>query len=230
MGKLIHEIALKRNHHVVAILDKEEDWNDSVRFKEADVIIDFTMPDTAVKNIEKSFSHGIPVVIGTTGWYEKLDEVKRNCISKNQSLFYAPNFSIGMNLFFQLNKYLSNLMKVQKNYEMYIKETHHTGKLDAPSGTAIKMAEDILNILPSKQKWTNFEPLNKSELQIISERTDNIIGNHEVIFFSDEDEIKIEHKAINRNGLAIGALMAAEWLVGRKGVFEMKDLLGSLSD
>ena len=228
MGKLIHETALCRNHKVTAILDNEEDWNDSTLFKDADVIIDFSMPTTAVQNIEKSFLLQIPIVVGATGWYDKLDLIKETCINKNQSLFFAPNFSIGVNLFFQLNKYLSNLMKEQP-YEIQIKETHHTSKLDAPSGTAIKMAEDIINILPTKEKWTNFATSDKSELQIISERKDNIIGNHEVIFISDEDEIIIEHKAKSRKGFAIGALMAAEWLLGKKGVFEMKDMLEEVS-
>jgi 4-hydroxy-tetrahydrodipicolinate reductase len=225
MGKLINDMALSRKHNVIAILDKEDDWCDHKTLKKADVIIDFSMPGATVKNIEKCFSLEIPIVVGTTGWYDKLDYVKDLCVSKKQSLFYAPNFSIGVNIFFELNKYLAQLMTKQCAYNVHIKEAHHITKLDAPSGTAIKLADDIIDILPTKDNWTNFASLNSSELQIISERKDNIIGKHEVIYASDEDEIKIEHIAGSRKGFAMGAVMAAEWLAGKKGIFEMKDML-----
>jgi len=226
IGKLIHETAVNRGHNIIAIVDNNEDWDIHLKeISKSDVVIDFSMPDCAIKNIERCFTLNIPLVIGTTGWHDKIDNIRSLCINKKQSLFYAPNFSIGVNLFFQVNKFLSGLMKGLPQYEVYLKEIHHTSKIDAPSGTAIKLAEDIIKTLATKEKWTNFATLNKSELQIISERKDNIIGNHKVIYFSDEDEITIEHNAKSRKGFAIGAVMAAEWLKDKKGFFEMKDML-----
>ena len=226
MGKLIYETAVNRKHNIVAIVDKNDDWDTySNEISKSDIVIDFSLPETVIKNIEKCFDLNIPIVIGTTGWYDKIDEIRNICIAKNKSVFYAPNFSMGVNIFFLLNKYLSSLMNEHPEYDVFVKEVHHTSKIDSPSGTAIKIAEDIIKISSTKEKWINFTSLNKAELKIISERKDNIVGNHKVIYSSNEDEITIEHNAKNRNGFAIGAVLAAEWLKGKKGFFEMKDML-----
>ena len=226
MGKLIHETAVNRKHNIVAIVDKDEDWDVySKEISTSDMVIDFSLPDCAIKNIERCFDLNVPIIEGTTGWYDKIAEIRNTCINKNKSLLYAPNFSIGVNMFFLVNKYLSGLMNELPQYDVYIKETHHTAKIDAPSGTAIKLAEDIIKKSSTKEKWINFTSVNKSELQIISDRKDNIVGNHKVIYFSNEDEITIEHNAKNRKGFAIGAVLAAEWLKDKKGFFEMKDML-----
>ena len=185
MGKLIHEIASGRNHNVMAIVDKEDDWETLAnKIAGSDVVIDFSMPDSAIPNIERCFKLNVPLVIGTTGWYAKISEIRDYCLKNNKSLFYAPNFSIGVNIFFQLNKYLSDLMDNKSQYDVSVKETHHITKVDAPSGTAIKLAEDIINKSSVKEKWVNFTSVNNLELQIISERKDNIIGNHKVIYLS----------------------------------------------
>jgi len=225
MGKLIHQIALEKEHNVLAIIDNEKDWDKLNNLQKADVLIDFSTPQTALLNIEKCFDLNIPIVTGTTGWHDKREYVKEMCIDKKQSLFYAPNFSIGVNLFFEVNALLAQLMSSQKNYKPIIKETHHTEKLDSPSGTAIKIAEMILEKNPSILKWTHAISEESDNLHIISERKNNIIGMHSVTYTSDEDELTIEHNAKNRNGFAQGAILAAEWLIGRKGFFEMKDML-----
>jgi len=225
MGKIIHQTALEKMHTVSVVIDKADDWKNIKQNSGVDVVIDFSLPDMVVHNIEKCFDNSIPIVVGTTGWYDKFDYIEALCLKKNASLFYAPNFSIGVNLFFELNTYLAQLMQKRLDYDVHITETHHTAKLDAPSGTAIKTAEDILNILPFKKKWINFASEDFSELKIFSERLNNIIGHHKVIYTSHNDEICIEHNAKNRKGFAQGAVAAAEWIFGKKGVYSMKDLL-----
>ena len=156
MGKLIHEMALKRNHQIAAIIDNEEDWiKQEDKIRTADVVIDFTIPDAILGIIHKCFAFNIPLVTGTTGWYHRINDIKEECINKKQTLLYAPNFSIGMNVLFMLNKYLSKLMNNIPQYDISLQEVHHKGKLDAPSGTAIKLAGDIINNLERKERWIN---------------------------------------------------------------------------
>ncbi len=234
MGKAIEEIALLKNHSVVL---KVEEHNAGTFTKEelskADVAIEFTQPGAAYHNILKCFDARVPVVSGTTGWIEKLDEVKKICLEKNGGFFYASNYSVGVNLFFEVNKKLAELMNNQHQYdEIFINEIHHVHKLDAPSGTAISLASQILEKVKRLKSWSNYaadenklQVKKDSELPIFSSREGEVPGTHIVKYFSHEDEIELIHKAFNRKGFASGALMAAEWLKGRKGVFGMKDLL-----
>lgn len=226
MGKEIEKTALQRGHEIMAIIDNEPDWKEKNPFiKQADVAIDFSIPETAVDNILKFFDSGIPVVSGTTGWNERFEEVKDICLKKNQTLFYAPNFSIGVNILFALNKKLALIMKGFPQYNVHIEETHHTQKLDAPSGTAIALANDIIDAGGEKNKWVNTPSGFNNYLEIKSIREGNICGIHDVKYTSVSDTIELKHTANNRSGLAAGALMAAEWVKGKKGVFGMNDLL-----
>ena len=228
MGHEIERIAVTRDHEVVLIIDSLEDWEEKGHLlKEADVAIEFSQPDAALDNIYRCFDAGIPVVVGTTGWYEDADEVRSDCLARNQSLFHAANFSIGVNLFFELNRKLASLMSKCKDYEISIEETHHIHKQDAPSGTAIVLANDIIRNIERKEKWVKEMPEKPEELGIQSFRTENVPGTHRVKYESDDDSIEIIHTAKNRRGLAIGSLMAAEWLNGKKGYFEMNDLFSS---
>jgi len=193
---------------------------------QADVAIEFTSPATAVYSINTCIKANVPVVVGTTGWYDQLPEVIAYAKSKNAALLYAPNFSIGVNIFFELNKKLAEIMAKQKQYAVSVAETHHTEKLDAPSGTAIKLAEQIIKRNPEKTSWVNEGSEEKEKLEIFSHRIPEVPGTHQVIYNSEEDEIMISHKAHSRKGFAKGALQAALWLKGRSGVFTMKDVLG----
>lgn len=190
-----------------------------------DVAIEFTNPESAVHNIRICLEAGLPVVCGTTGWYDALPEMEALCSKKNGALLYAPNFSEGVHLFFALNTWLAKLMKGRDAYSVFIRETHHTGKKDAPSGTAIRLAE---NILPDtgKKRWVNEETNNAEDLYVQSIRKEDVPGTHEVVYIAPHDEIRIEHKAFSRMGFASGALKAAFWLQHRKGVFTMQDVLG----
>ncbi|MFZ4522849.1 MAG: 4-hydroxy-tetrahydrodipicolinate reductase [Bacteroidales bacterium] len=226
MGQEIEKLAIKKGHKVILILDSLEDWeNDENQLSAVDVAIDFSTPVSVVENIYHCFEANIPVVIGTTGWLDDLEKVQRDCTALNQCLFFAPNFSIGVNLFFNLNRYLANLMSTWEDYSVSIEETHHIYKQDAPSGTAIVLANDIIHHTERKEKWVQETVENPEELGIKSYRTDNVPGTHIVRYESDEDSIEIIHTAKNRRGFAIGALMAAEWIIGKKGVFDMKNLL-----
>ncbi len=226
MGKLVYNTALEKGHEILALLDNEQDWltqTDAV--KRADIVIDFSLPQSVLANIDRCFTLNVPLVTGTTGWYQHLEEVKKKCMEGKHTLLFAPNFSLGVNVFFAVNRYLAQIMSKHPQYDVSLKEVHHTSKLDAPSGTAVKLAEDIIKINGLKKKWTNGKPENLTELQIISERLDNITGEHRVIYHSDDDEIMIEHNAKNRNGFALGAVIAAEWLKGRTGFYTMEDVL-----
>jgi 4-hydroxy-tetrahydrodipicolinate reductase len=226
MGQEIERIAISRKHEVSLIIDSIEDWEkDGSRLGEADVAIEFSQPDTALDNIYRCFDAGIPVVVGTTGWYEDLEQVKKDCLDRGQTLFYSSNFSIGVNLFFDLNRKLAALMSKWVEYEISIEETHHIHKQDAPSGTAIVLANDIIMNGKRKEKWVRKAPATPEELGIQSFRTENVPGTHKVKYESDVDSIEIIHTAKNRRGFAIGTLMAAEWIQGKKGIFEMKDIL-----
>lgn len=227
MGRAIEEIALQNGHKIVLkiTIDNTEDMT-TENLQKADVAIEFTGPESAADNLKKCFDIGLPVVCGSTGWLDKWDEIKNICLSKNCALVYASNYSIGVNLFFELNKYLSNLMKGYDNYDIRFEEIHHTQKKDAPSGTAITLAEQVLENIQRKKRWVNHPSDNKEELEIISERMDPAPGTHKVKYTSPIDDIEIIHTAHNRMGFAGGAVKAAEFLRVKKGIFTMKDVLG----
>ena len=227
MGMAIEQIALKRQHSITlkVTIDNVED-NTVTNLREADVAIEFTGPESAFDNVKKCFDAGIPVVCGSTGWLQKLPEINNYCKKTNGSFIYASNFSIGVNLFFALNKKLAALMLPYKEYDIQLKEIHHTQKKDAPSGTAITLAEQIFAINKSKKKWVNGESSTPDELSIISERSDPAPGIHIITYHSDIDDIEIKHTAHNRTGFATGAVLAAEFLRDKKGVFTMQDVLG----
>ena len=193
--------------------------------RKADVAIEFTTPETAVENIRKCFAAGVPVVCGTTGWLDKMEAVKQECIDKNATFLYSSNYSVGVNIFFEINKRLAALMAKQV-YEVTIHETHHTEKKDAPSGTAITLAEQVMKELPGIEKWVNHLSGHKAELSIISNRIDPAPGTHVVKYTSKVDDIEIIHTAHNRRGFAAGAVQAAEFLKDKKGVYSMNDVLG----
>ncbi|MGA2821947.1 MAG: 4-hydroxy-tetrahydrodipicolinate reductase [Bacteroidales bacterium] len=228
MGQEIERMAILKKHEVALIIDSVEDWEKvGSRLGEADLAIEFSQPDTVLDNIYHCFDANIPVVVGTTGWYEDVEQVKKDCLDRGQTIFFSANFSIGVNLFFELNRKLAALMSKWVDYEISIEETHHIHKQDAPSGTAIVLANDIIRNSGRKEKWVKEMPENPEELGIQSFRTENVPGTHKVKYESDNDSIEIIHTAKNRRGFAIGTLLAAEWLLGKKGIYEMKDLLAS---
>jgi len=226
MGKEIEQIAIATHHEIVLKIDENNIAElTPENLKKADVAIEFTTPQSAVTNILKCFEASVPVVVGTTGWLERLEEVKKICLEKNQTLFYASNYSIGVNLFFKLNEYLASLMKVHSEYFPFIEEIHHIHKKDAPSGTAITLADGLIKAHGGISKWVlNGEP-KEGELAIDSIRVGEVSGTHTIFYTSEADEIKISHEAFSRKGFAEGAVHAAAWLIGKKGVFGMKDLL-----
>ena len=227
MGKAIEEIALQNGHEIVLkiTIENTEDLT-TENLQKADVAIEFTGPESAAENLEKCIDAGIPVVCGSTGWLNKWDEIKNRCLSKNGALVYSSNYSIGVNLFFELNKYLSKLMKDYETYDVKMEEIHHTQKKDAPSGTAITLAEQILENIKRKKNWVNHSSDKPDELQIISERIDPAPGTHKIKYTSSIDDIEITHTAHNRMGFAGGAVKAAEFIKDKKGIFSMKDVLG----
>ncbi len=226
MGKEVEKIAKERNHEVVCIIDSDEDWQEeNDNLKEVQVAIEFSTPNTAVANTLRCFELNIPVVIGSTGWYEQLDELKSICLSNQQSMFYAPNFSIGVNVFFRLNQELAQMMNHFDEYDVSIEETHHIYKQDSPSATALRLASDLISNLSRKEKWLKSTLTRPDEIGVKSFREGNIPGIHIVNYESDCDTLEIKHTAINRKGFAMGAVKSAEWLSDKKGVFEMKDLL-----
>jgi 4-hydroxy-tetrahydrodipicolinate reductase len=232
MGQIIEKIALERGHEIVLkiTVDNADDLT-TENLNQADVAIDFSTPNSVLDNINACFSASVPVVVGTTGWYGKLQEIKNECIAGNNSLLYGSNFSIGVNLFFKLNQTLAKLMNNYPAYEVQVEEIHHTQKLDAPSGTAITIAEGIIDNLSRKSEWLN-EEVDKNapvfakadQLLIESHRIENIPGTHTVIYSSEVDEIEIKHTAHNRVGFALGAVVAAEWLQNKKGFFSITDI------
>ena len=230
MGKVIEEKAIARGHEIVLRVTKDSDptWKDAL--KHADVAIEFTQPEAAVENIYTCFEQNIPVIIGTTGWFNHLHEVSDRCIDMNQALFYASNFSIGVNIFFQLNRQLARLMATYSSYQVEMEELHHTRKKDAPSGTAISLAEGIIAEHPAYKSWRKSEdPIVPKSFPIHSIRQDDIPGTHSIEYRSEIDSIHITHTAFNRDGFALGAVVAAEFLYGKKGVFTMSDLLTNSS-
>jgi 4-hydroxy-tetrahydrodipicolinate reductase len=226
MGKEIEQIAVSRGHRITLKVDiTNASTYTPEDLKTADVAIEFSTPESAIKNIYKCFDAGVPVVVGTTGWLDKLKEVKESCNKKQQTLFYASNYSIGVNLFFRLNEYLARLMNKQSGYNVSMEEIHHVHKLDAPSGTAISLANQVIANLDSKEKWVNNTSDKQDELAIISKRLDEVPGTHTVTYNSEVDEISITHIAHNRKGFALGAVIAAEWVKDKKGVYGMNDLM-----
>lgn len=226
MGKEIEKIAVSRGHEIGLIIDINNQADLTVEnLKKCDVAIEFTIPDSAIKNYMTCFEAGVPVVSGTTGWLSKKEEVYQKCKETDGTFFYGSNFSIGVNLFFELNKKLASLMANQQEYDVEMTEVHHTQKLDAPSGTAISLAEDIVEILPGKEKWVNDQKPGKNEINIKSERRGEVPGIHSVKYDSDVDFIEITHSAKSRKGFALGAVLAAEFSNKNKGILSMKDLL-----
>jgi len=226
MGKEIETIAVSRGHEIGLIIDINNQKDLTVEnLQKCDVAIEFTIPDSAIKNYMTCFEAGIPVVSGTTGWLSKKEEVYQKCKETDGTFFYGSNFSIGVNLFFELNKKLASLMANQKEYNVEMTEVHHTQKLDAPSGTAISLAEDILEILPGKEKWVNDQKPKENEFNIKSERRGEVPGIHSIKYDSDIDFIEITHSAKSRKGFALGAVLAAEFSSKNKGILSMKDLL-----
>ena len=228
MGKAIEEIAIQSGHEIVLKIDADNFQTEFTadNIKQADVAIEFTSPHTAVANIKKCFSWGIPVVSGSTGWLENWSEVVDFCKAENGCFLYASNFSIGVNIFFELNKYLARMMADKTGYDISVEEIHHTQKRDAPSGTAITIAEGIIENNKEKTSWVN-EPSNEPHLlSIISKRIDPAPGTHIVKYLSEIDDIEIIHTAHNRKGFATGAVKAAEYIVNKKGIFTMNDVLG----
>lgn len=226
MGKAIEAIAIERGHTIVSIItSKTNEKEYASMLQKADVAIEFTNPESAIKNILQCFSACIPVVCGSTGWLQDWEKVKEACRKENGSLLYASNFSIGVNIFFELNKKLASLMALQKTYDVSIAEVHHTQKKDAPSGTAISLAEQIIEEIPRKTKWIKENSNDSSDLIIHSQRIDPAPGTHYVKYTSHIDDIEIIHTAHNRKGFALGAVLAAEFLQNKKGIYSMQDVL-----
>ena len=221
MGKTIEQIAVARGHEIVLKIDNAETPYDITI---ADVAIEFSTPNSAFANISNSLTHKVPVVAGTTGWLSQYNEAVTLCEAQKTAFLYASNFSIGVNVFFALNKTLAKLMSGLKEYEVAIEEIHHTQKLDAPSGTAITLAEGII-AETDKTGW-HLDTAGENEIPIVAKRIDSTPGTHIITYSSEVDTIEIKHTAHNRNGFALGAVMAAEWIVGKQGVFEMSDVLG----
>ena len=226
MGHEIEKIALQRGHEIVCTIDiNENDKFNSPEFKSADVAIEFTSPDSALQNYRNAFAANVPVVSGTTGWLEHLGEIKQACKTDGKTFFYASNFSLGVNIFFALNNYLAKIMNQFPDYDVRMEETHHIHKLDAPSGTAITLAEGILDNLDRKKSWLLNETKNENELQIKAFREGEAPGLHTVIYESEADSIRITHDAKSRKGFALGAVLAAEFTKDKKGFLGMKDML-----
>lgn len=225
MGKTIEQIALSRGHEIVSIIDinNPEDFT-SDAFKSADVAIEFTTPATAFENYMKCFAANVPVVSGTTGWTARMSEIKEMCEKEGKTFFYASNFSIGVNIFFALNKYLAKVMNNFPSYDVRMTEVHHIHKLDAPSGTAITLAEGILENIDRKDRWTLETAEKATDLPIHAIREGEVPGIHEIIYESDVDTISIKHDAKSRAGFALGAVVAAEFTAGKKGFLGMSDL------
>ncbi len=226
MGKAIEQIALNKGHEIIlrAGIENPEELT-LENLQKADVAIEFTGPESAFHHLQLCFEAGIPVVCGSTGWLRQYEEAKNICAEKNGGLLYASNFSLGVNLFFELNKRLAEMMAPYIQYKASITEIHHTAKLDAPSGTAITLAEQIIEKMPKLSGWAISEDANATQLSIESKRIDPAPGTHTIRYVSDIDTLTIEHEAHSRQGFAAGAVMAAEFLAGKKGIFSMKDVL-----
>ncbi|PSL46748.1 dihydrodipicolinate reductase [Chitinophaga niastensis] len=224
MGQAIDAIATAKGHEIVLRANSKHPLAKE-HLEQADVAIEFTTPETAYHNVLKCFEANVPVVCGTTGWLDKLPEIKAICAEKQQAFLHATNFSIGVNIFFEVNKKLAALMASQSQYDVWMEEIHHTHKKDAPSGTALTLAEQVLASVTRKTGWANEESKQPETLSIISKRIDPAPGTHTITYTSGIDDITITHTAHSREGFAAGAVVAAEWLKGKTGVFTMRDVL-----
>ncbi|MGN0003234.1 MAG: 4-hydroxy-tetrahydrodipicolinate reductase [Sphingobacterium composti] len=232
MGQLIEKFALKRGHEIALVVDAHNrETLTAEDLADADIAIDFSTPDAALENISLCFEADLPLVVGTTGWYEHLQEVKETCLEANQSLLYGSNFSIGVNIFFHINRLLAKAVSPYQQYDVQVEEIHHIHKLDAPSGTAITIAEGIIDNSEIKKSWVNQvvgsdeEIVNQpNELLIESLRIEEVPGTHTVLYSSEVDQIEFKHTAHNRDGFALGAVVAAEWLYGKKGFYQVTEI------
>ncbi len=226
MGKEIEKIAIERGHTITSKIDMQtDDTFDGEGFATADVAIEFTVPAAAYNNYMSCFKYNKPVVSGTTGWLDKIEEIKDQCKNKGQTFFYASNFSVGVNVFFEINKKLAQLMNSLEDYEVSMEETHHIHKLDAPSGTAITLAEGLIENINRKTAWVEGKDASKEEIHIEAIRRDEVPGIHTIKYESSVDEIVIHHSAKSRKGFALGAVLAAEFAAKNKGFLGMSDLL-----
>lgn len=227
MGHAIEALAQQRGHNIVLRISTANRHElNAEALSQADVVIEFTRPDAAHENVVACLKAGVPVVCGTTGWNHQLEHAKMVAVDHETALLQASNFSIGVNIFFEVNKLLASLMNDQPSYEISIEETHHTQKKDAPSGTAITLAEQVLDHVERKKHWVKEQAESSDELPIMAHRVENVPGTHSVKYRSAIDDIEILHTAHNRDGFALGAVLAAEFLAGRQGIFTMKDVLG----
>src|SRR5690606_33337269 len=232
MGRIIEKYAIERGHEVALIID--EDNRDDITIedlKSADIAIDISTPNSILANIQQCFEADLPLIVGTTGWYDEIESIKEKCLSGNHALLYGSNFSVGVNIFFHVNKVLAQAMRPHLQYEVQVEEIHHTAKLDAPSGTAITIAEGILENSDQKTDWVNYiveeekEVIPKpNQLLIESHRIEDVHGTHTVLYSSEVDQLEFKHTAHSRAGFALGALMAAEWLQNRKGFFNVTEM------
>jgi len=220
MGKSIEQIALQRGHTIVIKANHDDEYDIS----QADIAIDFSIPKAAFKNISHCLTHKVPVISGTTGWLDHYEQTVSLCKAEEGAFIYASNFSLGVNIFFELNRSLAKMMSALKDYKVSIEEIHHTQKLDAPSGTAITLANDIIKEHSNYSSW-RLNELDDNTIEISAKRIDDVPGTHTINYNSDVDAITINHTAHNRQGFALGAVIAAEWLLGKTGVFTMKDVL-----
>jgi len=227
MGKEVESLALNRGHEIYLIIDNEAEWQSNTdKLSNADIAIEFSIPESVKGNIKRCFHHNVPIVVGTTAWLDDLDEIKNLCIELDQSMIWASNFSIGVNILFEINRKLASIMNNQDKYDLTIEETHHIHKLDAPSGTAINLANDMIGLVDRKSGWSKGISDDNTLLDITSKREGSITGKHTIKYESEIDILELRHEAKNRKGFALGALLAAEWLQGKKGFYEMKDMLG----
>jgi 4-hydroxy-tetrahydrodipicolinate reductase len=227
MGKTIEKIATERGHSIsykIDLLNRHELGELSP--ENTDVAIEFSRPEAAFENVMAAIRGNVPVIVGTTGWLTDLEKAKRLCRKQGSAMMYASNYSVGVNLFFALNRALAKMMESQPQYNVLMEEIHHTEKLDAPSGTAITLANDILKHLAHKENWVLGETATPNEIPIVAKRFDKVPGTHTIVYDSPIDTIEIKHTAHTREGFALGAVMSAEWIVGKKGVFSIKDMLG----
>jgi 4-hydroxy-tetrahydrodipicolinate reductase len=234
MGKIIERIALDRKHEIVLKIDQDNQHELTVEnLQKADVAIEFSTPATVLNNINLCFNAGVPVVVGTTGWYEQLEVIKARYINSDNAFIYGTNFSVGVNIFFHVNRVLAKMMNKQPYYDVQVEEIHHTQKLDSPSGTAITIAEGIIENLDQKKQWVNVltdvnnpveDNAKAEDVLIESYRIENVPGTHTVIYDSEVDTLEIKHTAHNRNGFALGAVLAAEWVADKKGFFTVSDM------
>ncbi|OBQ55928.1 4-hydroxy-tetrahydrodipicolinate reductase [Tamlana sp. s12] len=221
MGKTIEQIAISRGHEIVLTIDKNDSDYDITK---ADVAIDFSIPNVAFNNISNCLNNNVPVISGTTGWLDRYDEAVALCEEKKGAFIYASNYSLGVNIFFELNKTLAKMMSSLKQYNVSMEEIHHTQKLDAPSGTAISLANDVIDQNANYSQW-KLDEGDETTIPIVAKRIEDVPGTHTVTYESEVDTINIEHVAHTRQGFALGAVVAAEWIFGKSGVFTMKDVL-----